>query len=145
MIKTNDNESSSCIYTRTGDVECIHTSGSAREPDLPRTPTIAGLIPVTSIDRDLAAVPATAWMALAGQAIVSTTVAFIYYYRLIADIGPVKASTVTLLVPVFGMIWGVLFLGEPLTPGRVTGCGIILLGCALILGLVRVPWRQRAA
>ena len=105
----------------------------------------AVLIPVTSIDRDLAAVPATAWMALAGLAIVSTTVAFIYYYRLIADIGPVKASTVTLLVPVFGMIWGVLFLGEPLTPGRVTGCGIILLGCALILGLVRVPWRQRAA
>jgi drug/metabolite transporter (DMT)-like permease len=105
----------------------------------------AVLVPVTSVDRDLAAVPATAWMALAGLAVVSTTVAFIYYYRLIADIGPVKASTVTLLVPVFGMIWGVLFLGEPLTPGRITGCAIILLGCALILGLVRVPWRQPAA
>jgi drug/metabolite transporter (DMT)-like permease len=101
------------------------------------------MAPFTPLDRSLAAVPAAAWAALAGLAIVSTTVAFIYYYRLIADIGPVKASTVTLLVPVFGMLWGVIFLGEPLTPGRVVGCGIILAGCALILGLVR--WRPRPA
>ncbi len=82
-----------------------------------------------------------AWLALLGLAFISTTVAFIFYYRLIADIGPVKASTVTLLVPVFGMIWGVLFLGEPLTAGRVAGCAIILAGCALILGLARLPAR----
>ena len=97
----------------------------------------AVLLPFTPLDRDLTAVPPSAWAAVLGLAIVSTTVAFIYYYRLIADIGPVKASTVTLLVPVFGMVWGVLFLGEPLTPGRVAGCGIILFGCALILGLLK--------
>jgi drug/metabolite transporter (DMT)-like permease len=101
--------------------------------------------PFTPLDRDLAAVPANAWLAVLGLAIVSTTVAFIYYYRLIADIGPVKASTVTLLVPVFGMFWGVVFLGEPVTPGRLAGCAIILFGCALILGLVRMPVRTRAA
>jgi drug/metabolite transporter (DMT)-like permease len=105
----------------------------------------AALAPFTPLDRDLAAIPANAWLAVAALALVSTTVAFIYYYRLIADIGPVKASTVTLLVPVFGMIWGVVFLGEPLTPGRVTGCGIILFGCALILGLVRMPARRPAS
>jgi drug/metabolite transporter (DMT)-like permease len=106
----------------------------------------AVLLPaVAPIDRDLAAVPATAWLALAGLAVVSTTVAFIYYYRLIADIGPVKASTVTLLVPVFGMVWGVAFLGEPLTPGRLAGCAIILLGCALILGILRLPVRAPAS
>jgi drug/metabolite transporter (DMT)-like permease len=97
------------------------------------------LLPITPLDRDLAAVPTSAWLAVLGLAIVSTTVAFIFFYRLIADIGPVKASTVTLLVPVFGMIWGVAFLGEPLTPGRLVGCAIILGGCALILGLVRMP------
>jgi drug/metabolite transporter (DMT)-like permease len=105
----------------------------------------AVLVPAVPLDRDLTAVPATAWLALAGLAVVSTTVAFIYYYRLIADIGPVKASTVTLLVPVFGMIWGVLFLGEPLTPGRITGCAVILLGCALILGVLRLPARSPAS
>ena len=102
------------------------------------------LLPFTPLDRDLASVPTVAWLALLGLAVVSTTVAFIYYYRLIADIGPVEASTVTLLVPVFGMLWGVLFLGEPLTPGRVAGCGIILFGCALILGLIRMPSRRPA-
>jgi drug/metabolite transporter (DMT)-like permease len=82
-----------------------------------------------------------AWLAVLALAFVSTTVAFIFYYRLIADIGPVKASTVTLLVPVFGMLWGILFLGEPLTPGRIAGCVTILAGCALILGLLRSPVR----
>ena len=83
--------------------------------------------------------PALAWISVAGLAIVSTAMAFILYYRLIADVGPVKAITVTLLVPIFGMVWGVIFLGEPVTPGRIAGCVIILAGCSLILGLVRIP------
>ena len=91
----------------------------------------------------LPSAPPMAWFALLGLAIVSTTLAFIFYYRLIADVGPVKAITVTLLVPVFGMLWGVLLLGEPLTWGRIAGCGIILAGCALILGLLRWPMAAR--
>ena len=56
------------------------------------------LVPMSSAHtRDLTGVPPMAWLALLGLALVSTTVAFIFYYRLIADIGPVKASTVTLL------------------------------------------------
>jgi drug/metabolite transporter (DMT)-like permease len=98
-----------------------------------------------SLGRGVPEAPAMAWLAVLGLAIVSTTLAFIFYYRLIADVGPVKAITVTLLVPVFGMLWGVLFLGEPLTPGRVAGCGIILAGCALILGLVRWPLAARTS
>lgn len=97
------------------------------------------LLPFVPLHRDLHAVPAMAWLAMLGLALVSTTVAFIFYYRLIADVGPVKTITVTLLVPVFGMIWGVIFLGEPLTPGRLSGCAIILAGCSLILGLTRLP------
>ena len=84
-----------------------------------------------------------AWLATLGLAVVSTAFAFILYYRLIADVGPVKAITVTLLVPIFGMVWGVIFLGEPVTPGRIAGCAIILAGCALILGLVRNPLGAR--
>lgn len=98
-----------------------------------------------SLGRGVPDAPAMAWLAVLGLAIVSTTLAFIFYYRLIADVGPVKAITVTLLVPVFGMLWGVLFLGEPLTPGRVAGCAIILAGCSLILGLVRWPMAARTS
>jgi drug/metabolite transporter (DMT)-like permease len=99
------------------------------------------MLPFTPVTRDFSAIPPMAWLAMLGLAIVSTTVAFIFYYRLIADVGPVKAITVTLLVPIFGMIWGVIFLGEPLTPGRLAGCAIILAGCSLILGLIRLPSR----
>jgi len=103
------------------------------------------MVPFTPVGRDFATIPTMAWLATLGLALVSTTVAFIFYYRLIADVGPVKAITVTLLVPIFGMFWGVLFLGEPLTPGRLAGCAIILAGCSLILGLVQIPSRRPAA
>ena len=103
------------------------------------------LLPFTPVTRDISAVPPMAWLAVLGLAIVSTTVAFIFYYRLIADVGPVKAITVTLLVPIFGMVWGVIFLGEPVTTGRIAGCAIILAGCSLILGLVRIPSRHAAS
>ncbi len=101
----------------------------------------AAMLPFTPVTRDFSAIPAGAWIAALGLALVSTTVAFILYYRLIADVGPVKAITVTLLVPVFGVLWGVLLLGEPLGAGRLAGCAIILAGCSLILGLVRFPVR----
>jgi drug/metabolite transporter (DMT)-like permease len=104
----------------------------------------AALLPFTPVTRDFAAIPPRAWLAALGLAAFSTAFAFILYYRLIADVGPVKAITVTLLVPIFGMIWGVAFLGEPLTSGRIAGCAIILAGCSLILGLVRLPLRRPA-
>ena len=106
---------------------------------------LAGVVPFVPPPHPLASIPPIAWMAMLGLAIVSTTVAFIFYYRLIADVGPVKAITVTLLVPIFGMVWGVVFLGEPVTPGRLAGCAVILAGCSLILGLVRVPVRRPAS
>lgn len=106
----------------------------------------AAMLPAALVNvPDVSAVPNMAWLAVLGLALVSTTVAFILYYRLIADIGPVKAITVTLLVPIFGMVWGIIFLGEPLTPGRVAGCAIILGGCSLILGLLPLSNRQKAS
>ncbi len=95
------------------------------------------LVPFTPVNHDFSTIPLLAWMAMLGLAVFSTAFAFILYYRLIADVGPVKAITVTLLVPVFGMFWGVAFLGEPITAGRIAGCAIILSGCSLILGVFR--------
>jgi drug/metabolite transporter (DMT)-like permease len=107
--------------------------------------TLAFVVPLAPPPHPLASIPPLAWLAMLGLAIFSTTLAFILYYRLIADVGPVKAITVTLLVPIFGMVWGIFFLGEPLTPGRIAGCLIILAGCSLILGLVRLPIRRPAS
>lgn len=58
----------------------------------------------------------------------------VYYFRLLLRVGPVKAMAVAFLIPVFGMLWGGIFLGEQVTGGMVGGCGIILLGTALVFG-----------
>ena len=102
----------------------------------------AVMAPFTPWAGPAAPVPASAWAAILVLGIVCTGFAFILYYRLIADLGPVRATTVTLLIPVFGILWGVAFLGEPLTPGRIAGAATVLLGCALALGLLRVPFRS---
>src|SRR5438094_187942 len=51
--------------------------------------------------------------ALAGLAVLSTSLAYLLYFRLVAEVGPTSTLTVTFLVPVFGVLWATLFLGEP--------------------------------
>ena len=66
-------------------------------------------------------------------ALLSSGVAFLLYFRLIADIGPTKALTVTFLMPAFTMIWAGLFLNEKITAVMIVGCGLILAGTALVV------------
>ena len=77
-----------------------------------------------------------AWLAAIVLGIASTGLAYILYFRLIRNVGPTRAIAVTFLVPVFGMLWGALFLGESVTPGMMLGCAVILLGTAVANGLV---------
>lgn len=62
-----------------------------------------------------------------------SAIAYLLYYRLIADLGPTKALTVTFLMPVFGMIWGALLLKETITSGMIGGTALILVGTSLVL------------
>jgi drug/metabolite transporter (DMT)-like permease len=66
-------------------------------------------------------------------ALASTALAYLLYFRLIATIGPARALTVTFLIPVFGVLWGFLFLGEGVTADTVSGCVLILGGTWLAL------------
>ena len=66
-------------------------------------------------------------------ALLSSGVAFLLYFRLIADIGPTKSLTVTFLMPVFTMIWAALFIGEAVTATMIVGCALILAGTALVV------------
>jgi drug/metabolite transporter (DMT)-like permease len=70
---------------------------------------------------------------LMGLALLCSAVAYLLYYRLIANLGPVKALTVTFLMPIFGLLWGALFLDETITVQMVVGCGLILSGTRLVL------------
>lgn len=86
---------------------------------------------------------ASAWAAAALLALLSTGVAYVLYFRLIANVGPSNAITVTFLIPVFAVAWGGLLLGEGVTLAMVVGCVVILAGTALSTGLV-APARRAA-
>jgi drug/metabolite transporter (DMT)-like permease len=60
-------------------------------------------------------------------------VAYLLYFRLITDIGPAGALTVTYLIPLFGVLWGALFLGEALSIAMLAGGVLVVLGTVLVL------------
>jgi drug/metabolite transporter (DMT)-like permease len=65
-------------------------------------------------------------------ALLASGVAFVLYFRLIADVGATRALTVTYLIPLFGILWGWLFLGEALPPSALAGGALILAGTILV-------------
>jgi drug/metabolite transporter (DMT)-like permease len=83
-----------------------------------------------------------ALLALLALAVLCTALAYPLYFRLIASAGPTRTTTVTYLIPLFGMLWGVLFLGEAVTRGMLAGLACILVSIVLVND-VRV--RRRAA
>ena len=78
-----------------------------------------------------------AWLALAVLGVFCTGLAYILYFRLIRNVGATKAIAVTFLIPVFGMLWGTLFLDEALTVNMLIGSAVILLGTALTTDLLQ--------
>ena len=83
------------------------------------------------------ATPSTqAWTSVTLLGILCTAVAVTFYFRLIARVGPVKTVTVTYLIPVFGVLWGYVFLGETVSGRMVAACAVILLGTSLATGAV---------
>ena len=67
-------------------------------------------------------------------ALLSTAVAYILYFRLLASAGATNITLVTLLVPVSAILLGGLILGERLAPEHFTGMALIALGLAAIDG-----------
>ena len=92
------------------------------------------MIPLAATDLpDRTPSPAAALCVLA-LAILSTAVAYLLFFYLISSAGPTSTSTVTLIVPVFGLLFGVLFLGEPVGWGTFVGLAVILSSVVLITG-----------
>ncbi len=83
-----------------------------------------------------------AWLAVLAVGVVCTGLAYVLFFRLIANVGPAKALTVTFAVPVFAVFYGAVFLGEAVTPWMI-GCGLVIVcGTALSTGLVKLPQRR---
>ena len=67
------------------------------------------------------------WGSLLGLGLVCTALAYVLYFRLLTAIGPVRSMTTTFLIPPFGVLWGALLLGEPLSMAHVYG-GLLIAG-----------------
>ena len=77
-----------------------------------------------------------AWGAVIALGVVCTSLAYILYFRIIERAGPAKALTVTFAIPVFAVLYGVVLLGEVVTPWMV-GCGLVIIaGTTLSTGLI---------
>lgn len=78
--------------------------------------------------------------------ILCSGVAYLLYFRLVADMGAAPALTVTFLIPVFGILWGALFLDEKVGWHTLAGSITVLLGTALVTGFsVSTLMRRKVA
>lgn len=92
------------------------------------------VLPLALGDWPQHAVATQSWLAVAALGVLCTGFAYVLFYRLVARVGAGRTSTVTYLVPVFGVAWGWLLLGEALTPA-------MAVAALLILGSVAISQR----
>jgi drug/metabolite transporter (DMT)-like permease len=81
-------------------------------------------------------------VAMLGIALFSTAIAWPILFGLNRDVGPMATSTVTFLNPVFGSLWGALFLAETVSPTFLVGALLVAVSLALIFG-IRLPAVRR--
>ena len=86
------------------------------------------LLPLTIFNLPSKTPSSNAIFSILWLGVVSTGVAFLGYVRLIEKVGAVKTATVAYFIPVFGVIWGYIFLGEPITLQILIGMILILIG-----------------
>jgi drug/metabolite transporter (DMT)-like permease len=90
------------------------------------------LVPLLPLLPPVAAPTALVVANVLGLALLASGVAFVLYFRLIADVGATRALSVTYLIPLFGVFWGWLFLGEALPAAALAGGALILAGTVLV-------------
>lgn len=78
-----------------------------------------------------------AWLSVLLLSVGCTGVAYVVFYRLIANAGPTNAMAVTYLIPIFANLWSWLFLAEAPNLTMLIGCLLILGGVGLSTGLIR--------
>ena len=66
-----------------------------------------------------------------GLAVVCTAIAFVCFFALIAEVGPVRATVITYVNPAVAAVLGVVILDEHLTPAMLAGFVLVLVGSAL--------------
>ena len=82
-----------------------------------------------------ASISIKAWVSVICIGVFSTAIALVFMNQLIKSIGPMRATSITLVIPIFAIILGYLLLGEALDIGAIIGSVVILIGTYLSLNL----------
>ena len=88
---------------------------------------------------------AAGWAALLGLALLSTAIAYVIFFRILATAGATNLTLVTFLVPISALILGVVLLGEAIQLQAVAGLLLIAAALAALDGRVLQPIRRRTA
>lgn len=104
---------------------------------------LAGAVLITPIALWLHGIPspmpsAKAIGAVLALAVFGTAMAYVLLYWLMARIGATRSSMVTYLLPPFALLYGALFLGEPVTPSAGIGLALVIVGILLANGMLRL-------
>lgn len=91
------------------------------------------LLPISVLALPVGSPTLAVILAVLTLALVCTSFAYLIYFRLITTAGPTTAASVTFLVPFFSILWGVIFLQEPLSLGMFLGLGVILSSVGLVI------------
>ena len=73
-------------------------------------------------------------LSVVGLAVLCTAIAFLVFFALIAEVGPVRATVITYVNPAVAAVLGVSVLGEHVTWGMGVGFALVLTGCVLATG-----------
>ena len=92
------------------------------------------LAPFAVIDAPGETPDAGALWSIAALGVASTALAFLFYFTLIAEVGPSRASVITYVNPVVAVVLGVLLLDESLTVAAIAGLALILAGSRVATG-----------
>ncbi|WP_346892108.1 DMT family transporter [uncultured Roseibium sp.] len=84
------------------------------------------------------------WLNVLALGIGATALAYLIYFRLLADAGATNASLVTFIVPASAILFGFLLLGERLTTYQFAGLGLLLTGLLVLDGRILPKRRQPA-
>ncbi|WP_250533666.1 DMT family transporter [Caballeronia sp. AZ10_KS36] len=102
------------------------------------------LAPLAAMTWPATPISAHAWEAVIALGVCCTGIAYFLYFGLVASAGPARAMTVTFVIPLFGILWGALFLDEHVSLVMLEGCAVVLAGTALATGVVkRMPFGAR--
>jgi drug/metabolite transporter (DMT)-like permease len=123
-----------CCYGATGVLMKRFSSGASPRAMAAGNQLAAALVllPLLPFFPPLAAPTPVVIANVLALALLASGVAFLLYFRLIADVGATRALTVTYLIPLFGVLWGWIFLGETLPAAALAGGALILAGTMLV-------------